>query len=329
MLHACPPYCTQQTSPLTQGLTLREIPPGPPKSREHPWVAAFLKALTREDIAPVTVRGYRSDLGLFAAWYDGHRLEKLTASDLAHFRQYLSRERSMKPASINRKLEALRRFCRWAHTSGRLRTNVAAELRLARTPRGTRPKGLVAPEVQALLRAAGQSRRALARRNYAVVQLLLQAGLRVSEAAALRLEDLEIHERQGRVHIRGKGNKERYVPLNATARRALHAYLDAREATGTQDPVFLSETGTALSVRSIQSLITELARRAHLSRIPVSAHTLRHTFALGYLKQNPGKLVELATLLGHESLDTTAIYTLPSEEDLAAEVERSSYNIDA
>ena len=329
MLLALPQYCTQQTGPLTRGLTLREIPPRPPKSREHPWVAAFLKALTREDIAPVTLRGYRSDLGLFAAWYDGHRLEKLTASDLAHFRQYLSRERSMKPASINRKLEALRRFCRWAHTSGRLRTNVAAELRLARTPRGTRPKGLVAPEVQALLRAAGQSRRALARRNYAVVQLLLQAGLRVSEAAALGLGDLEIHERQGRVHICGKGNKERYVPLNATARRALHAYLDARKEAGTQDPVFLSETGTALSVRSIQSLITELARRAHLGRIPVSAHTLRHTFALGYLKQNPGKLVELATLLGHESLDTTAIYSLPSEEDLAAEVERSSYNIDA
>ena len=329
MLPVCPPYCTQQTGPLTRGLTLREIPRRPPKSREHPWVAAFLKALTREDVAPLTVHGYRSDLGLFAAWYDGQPLEKLTASDLAHFRQYLSRERSMKPASINRKLEALRRFCRWAHTSGRLRTNVAAELRLARTPRGTRPKGLVAPEVQALLRAAGQSRRALARRNYAVVQLLLQAGLRVSEAAALRLEDLEIHERQGRVHIRGKENKERYVPLNATARRALHAYLDAREATGTQDPVFLSETGTALSIRSIQSLITELARRAHLSRTPVSAHTLRHTFALGYLKQNPGKLVELATLLGHESLDTTAIYSLPSEEDLAAEVERSSYNIDA
>jgi len=292
-------------------------------------VAAFLKALTREDVAPLTVRGYRSDLGLFAAWYDGHPLEKLTASDLAHFRQYLSRERSMKPASINRKLEALRRFCRWAYTSGRLRTNVAAELRLARTPRGTRPKGLVAPEVQALLRAAGQSRRALARRNYALVQLLLQAGLRVSEAAALRLGDLEIHERQGRVHIGGKGSKERYVPLNATARRALGAYLEAREEAGTQDPVFLSETGTALSVRSIQSLITELARRAHLSRIPVSAHTLRHTFALGYLKQNPGKLVELATLLGHESLDSTAIYSLPSEEELAAEVERSSYNIDA
>jgi integrase len=108
------------------------------------------------------------------------------------------------PASVNRKLEALRRFCRWAHTTGKLRTNVAAELKLARAPRGTRPKALLPVEVQGLLRAAGQSRRALARRNYAVVQLLLQAGLRVSEAAALRIEDLEIRERQGEVRIRAR-----------------------------------------------------------------------------------------------------------------------------
>ena len=78
----------------------------------------------------------------------------------------------------------------------------------------------------------------------------------------------------------------------------------------------------------MQSLITELARRAHITRIRVSAHTLRHTFALGYLRQNPGRLVELATLLGHDSLDTTAIYTLPSEEELAAGVERGLYNAD-
>jgi site-specific recombinase XerD len=323
------PYCTQQTGVLTRGLTLREIQPPRPKSAEHPWVAAFLKALGHEDVASVTVRGYRSDLRLFAAWYDGQPFEKLTASDLAHFRQYLSREREMKPASVNRKLEALRRFCRWAHTTGKLRTNVAAEIKLARAPRGTRPKGLLASEVQSLLRAAGQSRRTLARRNYAVVQLLLQAGLRVSEAATLRIEDLEIRTRQGNVRIRGKGEKERHVPLNATARRALQAYLDERGETGAQDPVFLSDTGAALSVRSVQTLISELARRAHLTRIRVSAHTMRHTFALGYLRQNPGKLVELATLLGHESLDTTAIYALPSEEDLAADVERSSYNVDA
>lgn len=279
-------------------------------------MAAFLRALGREDLAAVTVRGYRSDLGVFTAWYEGHPIEKLTASDLAHFRQHLSRDRSLKPATVNRKLEALRRFCRWAHTTGKLRTDVAAGLKVPRVPRGTQPKGLLANEVQALLRAAGQSRRALARRNYAIVQLLLQTGLRVSEAANLRIGALEIRERQGKVHVHGKGNRERDIPLNTTVRRALQAYLDEREESGLHDPVFLADTGVALSVRSMQSLITELARRAHITRIRVSAHTLRHTFALGYLRQNPGRLVELATLLGHDSLDTTAIYTLPSEEEL-------------
>lgn len=322
------PYCTQQSGVLTRGLILREIQPGRGKSGEHPWLTAFLKALGREDLAAVTVRGYGSDLAAFLSWYEAP-LEQLAPSDLAHFRQHLSRDRGMKPASVNRKLEAVRRFCRWAHAARKLRTDVAAALKLKRVPRGTRPKGLTADEVQALLRAAGQTRRSLARRNYALIQLLLQAGLRVSEAARLHVGDLEIRERHGKTHIHGKGEKERDVPLNVTARRALQAYLDQRQHPDATDPVFLSESGAALSVRSIQSLVSELARRARITRLPVSAHTLRHTFALGYLKQNPGKLVELATLLGHESLDTTAIYTLPAEEDLAEEVERGAYNIDA
>ena len=67
---------------------------------------------------------------------------------------------------------------------------------------------------------------------------------------------------------------------------------------------------------------------AHIERVPVSAHTLRHTFALNFLRANPGKLVELASLLGHDSLDTTALYTRPSQDDLDADLERSHLNVD-
>ena len=74
-------------------------------------------------------------------------------------------------------------------------------------------------------------------------------------------------------------------------------------------------------------MISELARRAKITRISVSPHTLRHTFALSYLQHNPGKLVELADLLGHDSLDTTAIYTRPSSESLAQDLERSPLNV--
>jgi site-specific recombinase XerD len=161
------------------------------------------------------------------------------------------------------------------------------------------------------------------------VQLLVQAGLRVGEVAALRIADITAHERSGLVRIReGKGLKAREVPLNATARRALRLYLDARSGGAPMEPLFSSERGGAMPTRTIQAVIAHLSRRAKIDRVRVSAHTLRHTFALNYLRQSPGKLVELASLLGHESLDTTAIYTRPSSEELAQDLERSRLNVD-
>jgi site-specific recombinase XerD len=93
-----------------------------------------------------------------------------------------------------------------------------------------------------------------------------------------------------------------------------------------EDPVFLSERGgKPLALRTVQATIAELGQRAHIRRLPVTPHLMRHTFALRYLKHNPGELLELATLLGHESLDTTALYARPTVEQLAAGVERSQH----
>ena len=174
-----------------------------------------------------------------------------------------------------------------------------------------------------------RSHHGLAARNYAIAQLMLQTGLRVSEVAALQVADITMHERSGSVRVRhGKGLKAREVPLNATVRRALKQHLEERQAPSKDAALFVSSRETAMPVRTIQAVIASLTRRAHLKRVAVSAHTLRHTFALGYLRDNPGKLVELASLLGHDSLDTTATYTRPSRDDLAADLERSHLNVD-
>jgi integrase/recombinase XerC len=311
-------------------LTLREIQQAGRKSTEGlSWVEDFRLALSTEDLALTTVRAYCGDLESFLRWYAPHLVEALTTVDLIGYRQHLSEERGMRPASVNRKLEALRRFCRWAHRQGKMPSNVADEVKLARPVRGVCPAGLTEAETQGLLRAAGQSPHGLGKRNYAILQVMLQAGLRVGEMAALRVSDVVLRERAGTVQVRhGKGRKEREVPLNASARRGLNAYLKSREAYCPHDPLFCSDTGAAISVRSIQAMVSNLARRAKITRIPVSAHTTRHTFASAFLKQNPGKLVELAALLGHESLDTTAIYTQPTAEEMAEDVEKSRLNID-
>jgi len=296
-------------------------------------MASFMASLAQDDLAPATLRGYRYDLRHFLAWHrtvedDPFTLEGLADYELISYRQHMVAA-GRRPATINRRLDALRRLCRWARGTGALSADATGNVRPMRTVRNRQPAGLTDSEAHALLRAAGASSHGLASRNYALVQLMLQAGLRVGEVVALQRGDITMNDRSGTVRIRqGKGLKAREVPLNATSRRALKQYLEHRQAPGKNAALFISSRETAMPVRTIQSVVTSIARRARLKRIAVSAHTLRHTFALGYLRDNPGKLLELASLLGHESLDTTAIYTRPSRDDLAADLERSHLNVD-
>jgi integrase/recombinase XerC len=230
--------------------------------------------------------------------------------------------------SFNRRLEAVRRLLRWAEAYGAMARNVALHVKSVRVVRERGPLGLTAAEVHGLLRAAGESSHGLARRNYALVQLMLQTGLRVGEVAALRRSDIVLRDRAGTVRVRnGKGLKEREVPLNATARRALRQLLEQEPTAPPEAAVFRSGRNAAMPIRSMQNAIAALVRRARLARSDVTAHSLRHTFALAWLRQHPGQLIELSQLLGHVSLDTTAVYTRASAADLARGVEQTPFNL--
>lgn len=313
-------------------MPLRKIRRSSP-STSGDQLAAFVSACVGADLSPRTVSGYRQDLEAFGRWFESsrgpdHDIATLTAIDLIAYRQHLVTVERRKPATVNRRVQALRRFCRWGFEQGLFASDPGREVRSVRVAAKRQPLGLTDSEAHALLRAADLSGHGLAKRNLALVHLMLQAGLRVSEVTSLVVADLTLNERSGSVRVReGKGGKERSVPLNATARRTLRTYLESRGSLAPAGRVFASKTGAPASVRAIQALVSELARRAGITRLRVSPHTLRHTFAIGYLRQNPGKLVELATLLGHESLDTTAIYTQPSADELADDLERGRLNV--
>jgi integrase/recombinase XerC len=281
-----------------------------------------------------TVDGYRDDVQLFLKWFQASQeprmsLSKLAPLDLVNYRQHLVVVQKLKPATVNRRLHALKKLCRFAHRKGWLKEDPSVDLKTIRTTPRRRPAGLKEQEIHALLRAAGNSTHGLATRNYALVQLMIQAGLRIGEVVGLDVGDVVLQSHSGRVRIRqGKGRKEREVPLNATARRAIRKYVASREGPGSEEPLFTSRRETRLSIRSLQHLVRGLAHRARITRIKVSAHTLRHSFALIYIKMRPDGLQRLSELMGHDSLDTTAIYTRPAMADLAADLEGSPLNVD-
>ena len=310
---------------LTQGVTLRIIP-----TETEEAIGCFEAALATRDGSEHTVRGYVSDMRRFAQWYhERHPHASLTqeavSADLYAYRDHMVDELRCKPATINRHLQSLRRFFRHLCRDGARKTNPAADVQSVRKPKRLRPLSLTDDEVRRLLGAAGKSAHGQGPRNYALVQLMLQTGLRVSEVVGLVGDDVVVRERSGTVRVRaGKGLRERTVPLSAVCRRALTRYFEIRGVPRASEAVFVSTRGSALAQRSAQHAVARSAAVAGIDRLAVGAHTLRHTFAARFLDANPDDLVGLATLLGHESLETTAVYVRPSAADLAARVERAS-----
>ena len=294
-------------------------------------MAPFLARLAGDGLASATARGYRYDLRHFLGWYGARHdgpfvLGMLTQQVLAAYRRYMIAA-DQRPATINRRLEALRRLGRWACGTGELDAETMGHVQPMRTVRDRRPDSLTESETQALLRAAGTSSHGLAPRNYAMVQLILQTGLRVGELAALQLSDVTVNARSGSIRVAGgTGLKAREIPLNAIGRRALSQYLADRQDSGQLSALFVSSRETVMEVRTIQAVIASLVRRARLKRIPVTAKTLRHTFAISYLRDNPGQFANLSELLGHESFETTNIYRQRSGSDLTVESENPYSN---
>lgn len=305
--------------------------------------------LQEEDHSPGTVKKYIQALSLFLAWYEQEeqvplRLPHLTPIALIGYRNELQYEQHKSISTINVRISALRAWCAWLVDQGYLPLDPAARVKLVSGETGSKREGLSITQVNALLRQAQVSRDPA--RNYAIIQTLLQTGLRLSECSGLTFGDITIGERSGVLLVRaGKGNKVRTVPLNSSARDAIATYVAPRMQVEKPSikavakhwpklqspeaflPLFESQKGGRLTTSAMGQMIADLVTAAgDLVPEETSAHTLRHTFARNYLAQYPGDLVGLAALLGHSSLDTTRLYSQPTVSQLSTRVEQLKIN---
>ncbi len=244
-------------------------------------------------LSDATRRAYRGDLEQFAAWLDaqGLRLEDVDVRALADYVAELGRRRpKLAPATIGRKLASVRALLRSALGPGRVPDASLAPRRPRRLP--SAPK---TTEVDGLL-AALERGGPLGLRDRALVELVYSAGLRSAEAVGLDLQDVDFE--QELVHVRGKGGKERVVPLGEEAAFRLSRYLrEGRPqlARGAENALFVSARGRRLDTSTLRRLVP-------------NPHRLRHAFAT-HLLEGGADLRVIQELLGHSSLSTTQIYS--------------------
>lgn len=312
-----------------------------------PITDAFTTYLADErHFSPYTARCYGADLRQFIEWAHKHTgIQEIdeaaeraafdrpvvkggtrpgAGATLTEFIQYASTDavrqylthlgvEQYSAATMARKIATLRSFYKWAERRGVAAANPMTAIR---TPRQAKrlPKAITIEQVETLLAAPGDAD-VLGRRDRAMLETLYSTGIRVSELVGLNFQDLDLPGEA--LRVRGKGKKERIVPLGSHAIGAVNRYLDLlREdpkftavARGAhpQSPLFVNKHGGRLSSRSVRRKLDKYLKMAGLDPT-ISPHTLRHSFAT-HLLDNGADLRSVQELLGHQSLSTTQVYT--------------------
>ncbi len=275
---------------------------------------------TERNLSPHTRRSYLADLGQFRAFLaengllpaGGSEPEQLAAIDHMAVRSFLGSlvRRKARKVTIVRKIAALRTFFNYLIREGRLRLNPAEMVQAPRADHHL-PAFLPMEEMFSLLDLTFTDDVA-GTRDRAMLELFYSSGIRVSELTGLNLGDIDVQ--QGLVKVRGKGRKERIVPVGGQALRSLQQYLAKRDEwarkaqAGEGDPpLFLSRSGSRITPRSVARVLDRCALQSGI-RKKVSPHTLRHSFAT-HLLDAGADLRAIQEMLGHESLSTTQKYT--------------------
>ena len=278
-----------------------------PAATSDPLVDRFLHHLALERrLSPRTIDAYRRDLNDFQQWHQEHapldwlRLKQVSIRSYAAQRH----QQGLSAKSLQRRLAALRSFYRYLNREGLSTQNPAIGVRAPRVRRKL-PTTLDVDQLAQLLELPGDS--PLDLRDQAMMELLYSSGLRLAELVAMDLQSLDA--RDAMVEVTGKGSKTRRLPVGSKALEALERWLLVRpqRAKSEETALFVSQRGTRLSPRSVQSRLALRAREQGAAQ-HVHPHLLRHSFA-SHLLESSGDLRAVQELLGHADISTTQIYT--------------------
>lgn len=264
--------------------------------------------LLERSLSAKTAEAYQHDIRLLADFLGKKEFTDIQLDDLQEFIIYLKEEKMVESTSQARIMAGIRAFYRFLVMEQVMQENPAM---LIETPklRKKLPTVLTVPEVESIISAVDLSQPE-GHRNKAIIEVLYGCGLRVSELVNLRLSWLRFDESY--IRVIGKGDKERIVPIGATAQKAVLLYTEGQRQhlkikKGCEDIVFLNRRGGKLTREMVFIIVKSLAATAGITKT-ISPHTFRHSFAT-HLVEGGADLRAVQEMLGHESITTTEIYT--------------------
>lgn len=271
----------------------------------------FLQQLTTQrQLSTHTVSNYQRDIQHFLHWFSAAELPTLESRTIQYYIAHLHRQ-SLAASSIARKLSAIRQYFDYLVEKKQLTDNPANQVKAPKQPK-VLPKALPVDELNQLLDNPNNYfdlSNPLQIRDYAIIELLYSAGIRVAELASLNIHDIDLNS--GQAVVLGKGNKERLIHIGNKAQSAVKQWLQARShCTNPKyntNALFLNKDGKRLSIRGIQYQLKALGKRFNVN-LNLHPHMLRHSFG-SHLLQSGADLRAVQELLGHSDISSTQIYT--------------------
>ncbi len=287
----------------------------------RPSVSSYLAEIRRRGAAEHTVKSYGSDLEQFTAYFETAGDVDVDQIDLPLVREWLAGlyDAGLTTASVRRKVAAVRSLFKFLQTEGFVSANPAVRLRTPKL-RQALPQVMSAERTNRLIDAVEEGAAVAGpspQRDLAILELLYGCGIRVGELVGINVEDLD----SGWLRVRGKGNKERQVPVGERAATAVLDYLALRQPAAGERALFLNSRGRRLNDRQVRRLVKAYALLV-TGDSTVHPHSFRHAYATHLLNEG-ADLRAIQELLGHARLSTTQKYTQVSLRDLQAVYDRA------
>lgn len=248
-------------------------------------------------------------------------LKKISVADIYNFIFYTSDERHNSDKARYRKISSLRNFFKYLEKVAHIIEKDPTKDLDVPVPKGSLPKFLSLNESLRLLEASDNSD---SKRDYCIITLFLNCGMRLSELVGLNIKDIDFYE--NRVKVLGKGNKERMIYLNNACIDALNKYLVIRKENpkaADEPALFISNQNKRISKRRVQQIVENTLQAAGLDGKGITTHKLRHTAATLMYQYGDADVLTLKELLGHASVSTTEIYTHLNDENVRSAVENN------